>query len=78
MTFEEIFKIPLDHTLKKTRERLKTLDDNWKHEEFDAQGQLVARYESWDYLTPGVSHNSGWRKVSPDGAVLEEHNDLPL
>ena len=78
MTFEGIFKIPKGHTLKKVREKLKTFDDDWTHEEYDSQGRLVARYESWDYRAPRTRHSSGWRKLSADGTLLENHHDLPL
>lgn len=78
MTFEEIFKIPKAHTLKKVREKLKTFDDDWTHEEYDAEGHLIARYESWDSRAPRTEHSSGWRKLSVDGTLLEEHDDLSL
>ena len=76
--FEEIFGIPKDHTLRLASQRLGYSDENWTHEEYDRQGRLVARYKSWDCLSLGRSHRSGWRKLSVDGKILEEHNDLPL
>jgi hypothetical protein len=78
MTFEQIYKIPEGHTLKKVREKLRSFDDDWTHEEYNRKGQLVARYESWDYRAPKTTPRVGWRKLGPDGTVLEEHNDLPL
>ena len=81
MTFEQIFGIQAGHTLKEVRRSLGTFDDDWKHEEYDAGGNLVARYESWDYIRTGKTHpthEAGWRKYSPDGALLEKHEDLPL
>ena len=76
--FEDVFMIPKNHTLKLVKQKLGYSDEDWTHEEYNAQGQLVARYESWDYLAVGRSHKMGWRKLSPDGTVLEAHNDLPL
>jgi len=53
-------------------------DDDWKHEERNAHGELVARYDSWDHRSPRRPHTAGWRKRAPDGKVLEEHDELPL
>jgi hypothetical protein len=77
-TFEQIFKIKEGHTLKEVRAHHGNYDDDWKHEERDAQGELVARYESWDYMAPRQPHILGWLKFSPDGRLLEEHDELPL
>jgi len=47
--FRAAFQIPVDHTLKETSFRSKSSSqyESWKHEEYDASGELVARYESW-------------------------------
>jgi hypothetical protein len=69
-TFETAFGIPDGHVLRKV-----TLDDDggagdgsgpWEHEEYDADGRLVAVYESWPDENGGV----GFTKYSPHGWVL--------
>jgi hypothetical protein len=37
MTFEQIYRVPKGHTLKKVHEKLRAYDDDWTHEEYDAQ-----------------------------------------
>jgi hypothetical protein len=75
--FEQVFDIPEGHTLKETSFRRKgTLaqDEFWKHEEYDAAGNLVARYESWSCtsIKPPFRTQSGFRKYSPSGSLLLE------
>jgi|KBSSwiStaDraftv2_1062776.scaffolds.fasta_scaffold2338277_1 hypothetical protein len=79
-TFEHVFKIAPGHVLKEVRGHHNTLDDDWRHEEYNADGELIARYESWHYLRPNKSpaNFSGWLKYSSDGTLLEKHDDLPL
>lgn len=77
-TFEQVFGIRQGHTLKEVRASLRAFDDDWTHEEYNASGELVARYESWDYQPPGGTHSSGWRKYDPDGTLLESYKELPL
>jgi hypothetical protein len=77
-SFAEIFGIRSGNTLKEAGSHNGNYDDDWKHEEYDAQGNLVARYESWDYMRPREPHSAGWRKYDPAGALVEEHKELPL
>jgi hypothetical protein len=50
--------------------------EKWSYEEFDENGQLVARYLEWDDVSVGAGWaQRGWRKLSPDGAVLKEQID---
>jgi hypothetical protein len=77
-TFEQIFKIKPGHSLKEVRAHLGAYDDDWRHEEPDAEGELVAIYESWDYAAPRQTHQTGWRKLTPGGVVIETHDELPL
>jgi hypothetical protein len=77
-TFEQIFKIKEGHTLNEVRAHHSNYDDDWKHEERDPHGELVASYESWDHMAPRQPHRVGWRKFAPDGKLLEEHDELPL
>ncbi len=74
-TFEQIFKIKEGHALKEVRFRQGNYDDHWEHEERNAEGEFVARYESWDHMPPRQPHKVGWRKFSPDGRLLEEHDE---
>lgn len=78
LRFKRIFGIQEGHTLREVQAHLGNYNDDWTHEEFNAQGKLVARYESWDHLSPGQPHITDWRKISPDGTLVEEHHDLPL
>jgi hypothetical protein len=77
-TFKEVFGITKDHTLRLASQRFRYSDRDWTHEEYDAQGRFVARYQSWDYLLFDKSHKIGWRKLNPDGKLLEQHDDLRL
>ena len=52
--------------------------DSWEHEEKDPEGNLIARYESWHNITPALKRETGFRKYSPMGDLLEENNELKL
>lgn len=73
------FAIPPDHRLVEAgRSQSGHLGqyEKWTYEEFDAAGRLLARYLEWDEVSVGGGWaRRGWRKLSPDGAVLEEHID---
>jgi len=78
-SFESVFGIPADHTLKMVEVRNRAGDDSWKHEEYDASGKLLARYESWHNLSIGKARAaSGWRKLSPTGRLLAEEDNLRI
>jgi hypothetical protein len=79
--FEEVFRIPEVHTLKQTyfKSSANGSRDRWMHEEYDAHGALVARYESWMNLTiNGFAHDDGWKKFSPTGEIVATGDDLPI
>lgn len=82
MTFEEIFDVPSGHTLKKTSYREKGhlgQKEEWKHEELNETGEVVARYKSWDETNVrGFKSNSGYEKYDLDGNVVATGSDLPL
>ena len=82
MKFEEIFKVPATHVLKQTKFRSKgTLgqNDKWEHEEYDADGGLVARYSSWHNTNlRTLNSTSGYEKHSPEGKLLHASKDLPI
>lgn len=80
-TFEKVFGTPREHTLKETyfKSSAGGSRDYWKHEEYDEQGILVARYESWMNLTiNGLSTDAGWKKISPTGEIVAIGDDLPI
>ncbi len=77
-TFEQVFGIPSGHILKQVRFHQSNYDDAWTHEEYDPDGHLVARYKSWDSMPPRGAARSGWCKYGPDGALIEEHQELAL
>ena len=55
-TFEQSFKTKEGHTLNEVHAHHSNYDDDWKHEERDPQGELVASYESWDHMAPRQPH----------------------
>jgi hypothetical protein len=81
MNFEAIFGVPPSHRLEQVRSRARAgaVDATfWAHEEYDASGRLVARYESFresDVRTGAL--RSGWRKYAPTGVLLETSEALP-
>lgn len=82
MNFEAIFRVPPSHRLEQVRSGARAgpvAATFWLHEEYDASGRLVARYESFrehDARTGAVQ--SGWRKYAASGALLATSETLPL
>jgi hypothetical protein len=76
ITFSEIYAVPADHSLVLLRHsrRRRTQERGVAHEERDAVGRLVARYESWEDLR---GRSSGYRKYDPDGRLLSSSDRLP-
>jgi hypothetical protein len=50
---------------------------SWEHEQYDAQGHLVARYISFDEVDARGQHSSGWEKYGAEGQLLEVGGPLP-
>ena len=80
-THKDAFNIPEGHVLKQTDYKAEgpvMNDEDWKHEEFDAEGQLVARYTSWHHTD--VRHKggttSGWQKFDTSGKLVSESAKL--
>ncbi|NGM24303.1 hypothetical protein G3576_30215 [Roseomonas stagni] len=73
----EAFSVPADHRLVQTGYKQSGhlgQYEKWTYDQYDAAGQLVARYEEWDEVSVGAGWaQRGWRKLSPQGAVLKEH-----
>ena len=45
----------------------------WEHEEYDPQGRLVARYESFQEVDAATgSARSGWVKYDAEGWIVDE------
>ncbi len=76
ITFTQIYAIPREHSLILLRHSGDgdTRPEEWHHEERDAGGRLVARYESWEDLAQRVS---GYRKYDPTGRLLTASDRLP-
>ena len=78
--FEAIFQVPPTHRLVAVRSRSRAgivAGTFWDHEEYDAGGRLVARYESFEEHDPrGGAQRSGWRKYDIVGRLVAE-GELP-
>ena len=74
--FEAIFGVPPDHRLEQVRSRSRAgprRDTYWEHEEYDGDGLLVARYESFQEVEACTGAvRSGWTKYDADGWVVDE------
>ncbi|HEX8666515.1 MAG TPA: hypothetical protein VF744_21065 [Beijerinckiaceae bacterium] len=74
-SFEAIFGIFPEHRLEQVRSRSRAglvRGTVWEHEEYDAQGRLVARYESFQEVDQSGGARSGWVKYDPDGWIVDE------
>jgi hypothetical protein len=74
LNFEAIFQVPGTHRLVAVRSRSRAgiaAGTFWDHEEYDAGGRLVARYESFEEHDPrGEASRSGWRKYDIVGRLV--------
>ncbi len=74
--FEAIFGVAADHRLEQVRSRSRggaLRGTFWTHEEYDADGRLVARYESFhEFDSAAGTSRSGWVKYDADGWVVDE------
>jgi hypothetical protein len=81
LNFETVFRIPATHRLIAVRSRSRAgivAGTFWDHEEYDAMGRLVARYESFEETKPhGNVRRSGWRKFDVVGRLVAE-GELPV
>ena len=80
LNFEAVFRIPPMHRLVAVRSRSRAgilAGTFWDHEEYDALGRLVARYESFEETNPRSNdRRSGWRKYDVVGRLVAE-GELP-
>ena len=74
--FEAIFGVPPEHRLEQVRSRSRAglvRGTAWEHEEYDPQGRLVARYESFQEVDAATgTARSGWVKYDADGWAVDE------
>ncbi len=74
--FETIFRTPVEHRLviRGSRSRGAPLDGVcWYHDEFDATGALVARYETYDETDEAGKERCGWRRYDAGGRLVARH-----
>lgn len=79
-SFEMIYRIRPSHVLKtKFHSYGGGMPDSWSHEEYDEQGQFVARYESRAYTGhDGGQISDGWMKFDIDDVAMASEDGLPL
>lgn len=76
--FEAVFGVPAAHRLVALRSRSRggpAAAISWEHEEYDASGARIARYESFEETT-AAGRRSGWRKYDPAGRLLASGQGL--
>ncbi len=74
--FETIFRIPVEHRLVIRGSRSRGAPSDrvcWFHDEFDAAGALVARYETYDETDDAGQDRCGWRRYDANGRLLVRH-----
>jgi hypothetical protein len=81
-SFEALYHVPIMHRLIPVRSRSRggrMPATYWEHEEYDARGRLIARYESYIESRPSEGEaRSGWRKYSAAGHLIGQDTTLPL
>lgn len=80
-SFEALYRISAAHRLVPVRSRShggRVPATYWEHEEFDAGGGLIARYESYVQHGPrGAPARSGWRKYDAAGRLVGQGAQVP-
>jgi hypothetical protein len=77
--FETIFHIPATHRLVLVRSRSQGCPPTaigWEHDEYGSDGRLVARYRSFERISPTGERQSGWRKFDCVGELVSKEVDL--
>lgn len=77
--FEAVFHVPPSHYLVVVRSRRQAgavAANFWEHDEYDAIGQLVARYKCFQKVNAEGKRQSGWQKFSRDGELICEARDF--
>ena len=73
--FEAFFRIPPTHRLLVVRSRSwggLVSAVYWEHEEYDTTGRLIARYKSFEEISPAGVQQCGWCKYDGNGRLLAE------
>ena len=73
-SFEQTFRIPPGHRLEQVKTRAcggVVRGTYWDHEEYDATGRLVARYQSFLELSDDGKYCCGWRKYDSHGNLID-------
>ena len=69
--FEAVFRIPSSHDLVVIRSRTQggeTTTVVWEHDEYDASGQLVDRYKSFEHVNAAGERRCGWVRLDVRGS----------
>src|SRR3954447_14575504 len=78
--FEAIFEIPDLHRLVQVRSKTRggIMSANyWRHDEYDSDGKLAARYESFEERSAeSGATTSGWHKYDQSGQLLHVSESL--
>lgn len=77
--FEAVFQIPATHQLVLVRSRSRGCPlaaISWEHDEYDMLGRLVARYRSFEKVSPTGETQRGWCRFDCHGHIMGEDDDL--
>jgi hypothetical protein len=77
--FEAIFQIPATHQLVLVRSRSQGCPMSavfWEHDEYDAQGRLVAHYRSFEQVNASGERQRRWCRFDSHGHLVSEDHDL--
>jgi hypothetical protein len=73
-SFEAILRVPPDHRLEQVKTRAcdgVVQQISWEHQEYDENGQMVARYHSFVELHENGQECCGWRKYNSSGHMID-------
>jgi hypothetical protein len=76
---ETIFHIPATHHLVLVRSRSQGCPPtaiDWEHDEFASDERLVARYRSFERISPTGERQRCWHKFDCIGELVSEEGDL--
>jgi hypothetical protein len=79
VNFEAFFRIPPTHRLLVVRSRSRgglVSAVHWEHEEYDTTGRLIARYKSFEEISPAGVQQCGWYKYDGNGRLPAEVDAL--
>jgi hypothetical protein len=77
--FEAFFRIPPTHRLLVVRSSSRgglVSAVYWEHEEYDTTGRLIARYKSFEEVSPAGAQRCGWCKYDGNGRLVAEADFL--